>query len=145
LNPPQNRRQFPRLILEAEVDLQSGSNFFAGRTRDISLGGLFIETELPLGVGARVDVSLALAGSPVILSCEVAWTLFDASDRPVGLGLHFLSLGAETRVKIVDFMRSRAPIGFEHEPHEMHEPTRRAGPPPLPLVASGSAPEGAGS
>jgi uncharacterized protein (TIGR02266 family) len=126
---PTNRRRFPRLILEAEVDLQSDHNFFAGLARDISLGGLFIETELPLGVGARVEVMLTMGAQKVSLACEVAWTLFDDADHPVGLGLHFLALSPQTLAHITDFMRSRAPIDFEQE---RHPPRRGAGPPPLP-------------
>src|SRR6266851_4122503 len=91
-------RKHPRVSIAVDVDLRSEHNFYAGRTRDISLGGLFIDTDIGLPIGAPIDVKLALDGSEYTLSCEVIWGLTDEARRTVGIGLRFLQVpGAASR------------------------------------------------
>ena len=54
-----DRRQHPRLSIAVEVDLRSEHNFYSAQTRDLSVGGLFIETDVALPIGTRLARGLA--------------------------------------------------------------------------------------
>ena len=108
--------------------MTSESNFYAGRTRDISSGGLFIDGNLGLAPGAEVTVRLHLGEHRVQCKTEVAWVLTGDDGETIGVGLRFLSLGAEVRTAIESFMATRSPFPFEIEDPEPPRP----GPPPLP-------------
>jgi uncharacterized protein (TIGR02266 family) len=140
------RRRSPRVALEAAVDLESGDNFFSGRTRDISSGGLFIETHARLPIGSRVWVKLRLMGRSFDVESVVAWHLEDANGI-VGIGVEFVHMCAVGRGAIRAFMETRAPLAFAEldaepiarlpTPAEPPRPSPRAvgtrvGPPPLP-------------
>jgi uncharacterized protein (TIGR02266 family) len=122
------RRKHPRLSLSVDVDATSENNFYAGRTRDISAGGLFIEGDLGLEPGAELALRLHLGEHRVQCQTEVAWVLAGDDGRVTGVGVRFTRLSAEARRHIQDFMRTRSPVPFDiDEP----DPPRK-GPPPLP-------------
>jgi len=54
------RRRSPRYRLEATLEIEWGSARLKGRTRDISAGGMFIESEDVLWVGAGFRARLAV-------------------------------------------------------------------------------------
>jgi Tfp pilus assembly protein PilZ len=112
---PRERRAAERLPLTADVQLASHDNFFAGRTRDISTSGLFLETAAELDVGDRVRVRVQILDRVFVIPTEVVWTLH-ARLRPVGLGVRFLTMPAPLAATILAFMRRRRPIGFDVEP-----------------------------
>jgi uncharacterized protein (TIGR02266 family) len=122
-----DRRKHPRLSVSLEVDVSSGHNFYAGRTRDISAGGLFIEGDLGLSPGAELTVRLHLSDHRLTLRSEVMWVLAGEDERTVGVGVRFVELGADARAAIDAFMATRSPLAFEAE-----EPEPGKGPPPLP-------------
>ncbi len=122
-------RQHPRVSIAVDVDVMSGSNFYAGRTRDLSLGGLFVETEVALPIGIEIEVKLSLSKVTFPLRCEVVWQLSDRN-RTVGLGLRFVDLPKETKRAIEAFMSIRNPVPFETP--ELEDDVPAAGPPPLP-------------
>ena len=92
-------RKHPRVALHAAVDISSGANFYAGRTRDISLGGLFMETTANVAVGMPLTIRLDLLGKPSEIQAEVVWVLSDAAGALAGAGLRFLELTPELRAK----------------------------------------------
>lgn len=127
--PPRDRRKHPRLSLSVNVDVTSESNFYAGRTRDISTGGLFIEGDLRLAPGTELTVRLHLGEHRLVCKTEVAWALAD-EERTIGVGVRFLSLDANARAAVDEFMATRSPVDFEmDEPEPDPDPKR---PPPLP-------------
>ena len=132
--PGAERRKHPRLKLEIDVDVTSGHNFFSTRTRDASAGGLFVETDLPLPIGSKLQLVIRLPGALGIeLAAEVAWALADETGAVQGLGVRFLSVPPRSLETIQRFMASRAPMEFDAEaPVEETEPDAPAGPPPLP-------------
>jgi hypothetical protein len=114
------RRRHPRVSLAVEVDLHSGSNFYAGKTRDISVGGLFVEAPVGLPQGSVVTLTLELGGSKHELPCVVVWHLHEsspsgapASGGVIGFGVEFGALPKNTREAIDRFMRERAPMDYE--------------------------------
>ncbi len=105
----------PRFPLASSVNLGSRDNFFAGRARDISVGGLFLETTARLAVGEVVVVRIQVLDRVFAVSTEVSWTVCDLADRPLGLGVHFVSLPTALVRTIASFMALRSPIHFEVE------------------------------
>src|SRR5690349_825305 len=85
-------RLHPRVSIGVDVDVGSGSNFYAGRTRDLSLGGLFVETNVGFPIGTPIEVKLKLPKGTFTLECEVVWQLSERAQQIVGVGLRFVEL-----------------------------------------------------
>lgn len=113
---PRDRRESPRLYFSAEITFSSGNNFYAGRARDISTGGLFFETTESLEVGTRLRVRLQILDKPFAVTAKVCWLLYDRVGRPRGAGVRFVNIPRPMREAVAEFMRLRAPIQFEFEP-----------------------------
>jgi PilZ domain len=64
------RRRAPRFNYQAILEIEWGSARLKGRTRDISAGGMFIESDDLLWVGAGFRARMA-AERPVWLECQV--------------------------------------------------------------------------
>jgi Tfp pilus assembly protein PilZ len=124
------RRKHRRILIEVELDLVSADNLYAGKARDISMGGLFIDTNVALAVGAPVAVRLVIDAEAHLIPCEVVWALEDPNGRSTGIGLRFLTLEERDRAAIERFMDRRTPLAFEVEPSESG-PSGKV-PPPLP-------------
>lgn len=137
--PPQRpeRRRNPRVRISVDVDFTSEHNFYSARTRDISAGGLFIETDIGLPVGSRIQVDLRFLRSHVMVHAEVVWALVGEGGRTEGVGVRFLDLAPRARERIEAFMGLRDPMRagevLDDEPGEEERDTGgKKGPPPLP-------------
>jgi PilZ domain-containing protein len=64
------RRRAPRYAYQANLEIEWGSARLKARTRDISVGGMFIESEDVLWVGAGFRAQL-VTDRPVWLECSV--------------------------------------------------------------------------
>jgi uncharacterized protein (TIGR02266 family) len=106
------RRQHPRLSIAVEVDFGSENNFYSAHTRDISVGGLFIECDLALPIGTRLRVDLKFLKKQLHAEAEVAWVLVGAGEQAVGMGVRFTDLPSAAVKNIEDFMALRAPMDF---------------------------------
>jgi uncharacterized protein (TIGR02266 family) len=106
------RRQHPRLSMAVEVDFGSEHNFYSARTRDISVGGLFIETDVALPIGTRLRVDLKFLQRQVHAEAEVTWVLFGDGEQAVGMGVRFVDLPESATKNIEAFMALRAPMDF---------------------------------
>ena len=63
-NQPHDRRRFSRVRIDIEADIQDGSlSALACRTRDLSLQGVFVITDVPFATGATCEVALVLQGT----------------------------------------------------------------------------------
>jgi len=65
-----DRRRSPRFRYQVNLEIEWGSARLKGRTRDISAGGMFIESDDLLWVGAGFRARMA-AERPVWLECQV--------------------------------------------------------------------------
>jgi len=106
------RRQSPRLSINVEIDFESDNNFYSGKTRDVSLGGVFIETTIPLAIGTQIQVDLKFLKHRAKVDAEVAWQLVDHG-HVVGVGVHFLHVSAAATKSIAAFMALRDPMAFD--------------------------------
>jgi uncharacterized protein (TIGR02266 family) len=108
------KRVHPRVSLEASVDFNSGSNFFTGQAKDISVGGLFLETPAAVQVGMPLMLRLEILNKKLNIEAEVTWVMLDGK-RQVGIGARFLKLAEADRKHIEAFMVFREPMRFEME------------------------------
>lgn len=116
--PRRERRAGPRLYFAADITFTSGNNFYAGRARDISQGGLFFETFASIDVGTAIQMRLQIMDQVFAVPATVAWMLYDHAGRVRGAGVRFLQVPAPMRDAIGAFMMRRPPIQFEFEPSE---------------------------
>jgi uncharacterized protein (TIGR02266 family) len=123
----QEKRQHDRVTISAVVNLSSEDNFYAGAARDISVGGLYVETDAGLAIGTEVTALLRLPSKVLSLRAEVMWSVTTES-KTIGMGLRFLNLPAPAKREIEAFMHLRKPIDFAVEEPDAED----AGPPPLP-------------
>ena len=105
------KRQHGRVTVSAEVDFSSEHNFYAGATRDISLGGLFVVSDVAFPIGTEITVLLRLPTRILSLRGEVVWTVAKGT-KTTGFGLRFLQLPSGAKKEIEAFMQDRPPIGF---------------------------------
>lgn len=87
------KRQHERTPAVLPVSFELGGERIEARSRDISLGGMFITTErqIPYGTQLKVSVALPHLPEPAALDCTVRWS------DPDGLGVQFGTLrGRET-------------------------------------------------
>jgi Tfp pilus assembly protein PilZ len=108
-----DRRKHPRVTVSVDVDFESGSNFYSGKARDMSEGGVFVESLVFAPVGTRIELALKLFGHRYDVPVEVTWILYDGVGTVVGFGARFLELRRPVRRAITEFMRARAPMPFE--------------------------------
>ncbi|MFO0591301.1 MAG: PilZ domain-containing protein [Polyangiaceae bacterium] len=143
---PNERRKHPRVTISVDVDFETGSNFYSGKTRDMSEGGVFVESPIFAPVGARIELNLKLFGHHYEVPVEVAWILCDEAGAAIGFGARFLELRRPVRRVIHEFMQAREPMPFELLELEEDEPAvvepvidaiaapRVVVPPPLPVM-----------
>ena len=93
-------RRTPRARLETTVDVTVGGEHHAGQSRDISLGGMFLESAVVPAFGAAVVVTLTMPGqkAPFAIPGVVRWT------RDGGMGVQFGLLGARETHAITEYV-----------------------------------------
>lgn len=84
-------RQHPRKAIATEVGFQIGDGpRTEARCRDVSLGGMFIETATPVPYGTPVRIYARLPDMPgeALIEAIVRWA------KPDGMGVQFGRMGA---------------------------------------------------
>lgn len=88
----QENRQHPRKAARfpVAIRIEGTSNVATGVTRDLSIGGMFVDTSVAVAFGTKVVVSIDMpaGGGAVLLPAVVRWV------APDGVGLQFGLLGA---------------------------------------------------
>ncbi len=136
------RRKAPRISFDVDVDVNDSHNFYVGRTKDISMGGLFIESPIPIEPGTELTLKLRIGGEPYVLACRAAWRLTTDEGHAHGFGVEFDRLPLGARRAIQSYMRRRAPelIDFDDDSPPPSAPVLarlddHVGPPPLPAAS----------
>lgn len=115
--PMSQRRSFPRIDAEVEIDFSSDHTFFSGFSENLSDGGLFVATYTQRALGERLHVRFTLPGlaRPIDAHVEVRWLRdYDSgADHAPGFGAAFLDLEERDRDAIHAFLRQRAPLFFD--------------------------------
>jgi type IV pilus assembly protein PilZ len=100
-------RRFTRAPLETPLQFSNKKGDrrerVEGIARDISVGGMFIESQLPAGFGDEIVVYLTLPGSAteLVLPGVVRWT------RSGGMGVQFGLLGARETHAITEIVKQK--------------------------------------
>jgi c-di-GMP-binding flagellar brake protein YcgR len=99
-----DRRLMPRAPLATQV--QCDQCMSLAFSRDVSLGGMFIETALPLPIGSTVTVRFNLdqKDKVVTATAEVAYHV-----EKMGMGVLFTEMGPSDRQAIREYVESLSP------------------------------------
>ena len=104
------QRRYPRLIGDrlARVELNHREELRQLWVRDISKGGVFIETAEPPPTGTRLEVRLETPDGGLSLHGQVVHVVDAASAKrfnmPAGVGLQFVDLNADNRRAIQEYV-----------------------------------------
>jgi PilZ domain len=111
----QDKRVHPRVTVDTAVscEVRGGASLesgappapFAGMAKDISIGGMFVESTeiLPFGTEITIVGRFPGAKADLKLPAIVRWA------KPTGFGVQFGSLGARETHAISELLRRRAP------------------------------------
>jgi len=117
--PTDNRRERRRHRFELEVGVSSPHRFYTGLVRNISAGGLFIQTEADLSTGDEVDVRFTIPGSSHVFEkkAQVRWIRphdpYGADSTLTGVGVKFLELSDEEAKLLNAFIRDHDAIFYD--------------------------------
>lgn len=100
-----NRRKGgDRLPVEVKVDYRTVGSFITDYTKNISKGGVFIRTSLPLEVGERIRLRITLpeGDAPFALDGVVKWvsSVRDREKHPPGMGVEFTSFTDDVKEQL---------------------------------------------
>jgi type IV pilus assembly protein PilZ len=99
----QDKRSPPRIPLNADVTCEaSGAPNIGGRAKDISIGGMFIESEAQVTFGVEVSIVLRLPNTKQDLRVPavIRWI------KPGGFGVQFGLLGARETHALSELFKS---------------------------------------
>lgn len=113
------RRAYPRFSVDLDVSLGSDHNFYAGFAENLSVGGVFVATHLLKPVGERLELSIHLPDSEIVVRGvgEVRWLRMysEQSNVPPGMGVRFVHLEPGSLEAIEHFLKQRDPLFFDDE------------------------------
>jgi uncharacterized protein (TIGR02266 family) len=103
--------------VEADVTMESESQFFSGFSENIGDGGLFVQSWANKKVGDHLTLRITLPDSeePIETIGEVRWVRsYDRMhDTPPGFGLSFLDLHERDKKRIDEFLKQRRPLFYD--------------------------------
>lgn len=103
------KRIFPRQVLRTKIvfEDESGEGFIYFYSTDISLGGIFLESDIPLKIGTKVFLSFSLGEGerPLRATAQVVRVEREsgANLAVVGMGVQFVDLPETTKSEIQEF------------------------------------------
>jgi hypothetical protein len=102
-DPAERRRHHQRLTVDVPVEFTSKASEekMLGVAKNVSVGGMFVETPSPAAFGAAVLIGVMLPGQrkPLLLAGTVRWT------SKSGMGVQFGALGARETHAITEMQR----------------------------------------
>jgi uncharacterized protein (TIGR02266 family) len=101
----------PRISIEAPVALRKRRSAWSGTARNLSRGGVFVETEQTLPRSTELDLALDLPETPLALAstAQVVWARPSAPDQNPGMGLRFLGLDRQMVRRLMEYVEERVP------------------------------------
>jgi c-di-GMP-binding flagellar brake protein YcgR len=107
-----NRRRYPRVPLATQIYCQECMS--VAFSRDLSQGGMFIETHDPARVGSEVTVRFHLGdGGPIVVAlAEVKYSI-----AKLGMGVEFVEMSPADHKRIDDCV-ARSPKLAEPDPED---------------------------
>jgi uncharacterized protein (TIGR02266 family) len=105
-----NRRAAARIAVEAEITLESDSQFFTALGGNLSTGGIFVATYNKVPIGGHIDVLLTMPDGQLHATGTVRWVRDVSAGAMPGLGIAFERITAEDVGRIERFCAERAPL-----------------------------------
>jgi uncharacterized protein (TIGR02266 family) len=112
-SPKIERRRDGRVAIEVPVTLETSSVPYAGLTKDVSRGGIFVATWHEVPLGREVAIEVVLPESTIAARGVVRWRREPSEDAPPGVGVAFTSLDADARDALAAFCELREPLYYE--------------------------------
>ncbi len=104
------RRKCSRYFVNLQIEItEAGSSFpLRDTTTDVSLDGCYVATIFPLAVGSQIQFTMWVAdenvsGRGTVKTCH----------RGVGMGIHFVDLTGEDRLRLNEYLRALVPVSSE--------------------------------
>jgi len=90
------RHTDPRYARRLDVELIAGNRTFSATTGNISLGGVFVETEESFPLQARLQIRFRIPTQPepIEVTGEVRWLEPGTGNQAPGMGIRFQGLRA---------------------------------------------------
>jgi uncharacterized protein (TIGR02266 family) len=109
---PASPRSIPRIALDAPVRLRQRRREWHGTARNLSRGGVFVESAELLQARAELELALELPETPLALAmtAQVIWTRPLRDDSPAGMGLRFLGLDRPSVRRLSEYIEERLPV-----------------------------------
>ena len=102
---PASRRQYERVPVDLEVGFPDRPAFRKSYIRNISGGGVFIETDETIPIGATLRVQMAFADRSITCTCTCVWhNKKPTSDFGRGVGFRFVDLAPDEARYIHDLV-----------------------------------------
>lgn len=108
------RRSYPRVRARISVKIRTedGRTSSTETIRNISLGGVFIAMESPLGFGTEVDLEFLLPQGSDVMHCRgfVVWSTegSKAQEEPVaGVGVRLMDIGINDMRLLAEFVEEQ--------------------------------------
>ena len=103
------RRKYPRIRLITKVAHIHGDRFHYFCSRDLSIGGIFLDTEHPYPLGTKLELELSLpdiADKIKILGEVVRIEPPEARQegKSPGMGIQFYDMDNDTKAMLADFI-----------------------------------------
>lgn len=101
------RRWSPRTLVNLDVDLMSGKTSYEGRTKDVGLGGVFVEIDGKIpALESQLDIVFKLELEDRETKHRIKAKVVRVSNVEGGVGLMFRSPDASTFRALQDILRS---------------------------------------
>jgi uncharacterized protein (TIGR02266 family) len=104
-------RGLPRVAVETPVTIYLAKSRARGQALNLSRGGLFVRTDLPLPLRSEWRIRFPLPESEAQLTptAMVVWRADERSPLGPGLGMRFVELDGGAARKLDDFVYERTP------------------------------------
>ena len=104
-------RGLRRIPLHAPAHMRQFAFEWEGLARNLSRGGVFVESVRLLHARAELEIALELPENPEPLTstAQVIWTRDRAPALPPGMGLRFLGLDRKTARTLAEYVEERLP------------------------------------
>lgn len=93
------------------VNQQERKEAYQVESVNVGEGGIFVQTDLPLGIGTEVHLEFTLpgGGGPIRMTGKVAWSggVTTTSERTVlGKGIEFMTCDDPGRKQLLDYIKA---------------------------------------
>jgi uncharacterized protein (TIGR02266 family) len=100
------QRIHTRIKTDFELTIQHAGTYPWTSLRNLSAGGVFVQTDTPQEAGSIVSMQLSLPGDKEIMDIQgqVVWIRQASSTTAPGMGIEFTAISSKHQQKIISFI-----------------------------------------